>query len=122
MPSDVVALKETAAISHPGYIAFQQFFDLPNQEASSTGTLARKSLWAKQHDLEFPDIPPTVMEILPRKHSHQSVLVLNIYCVPWPRADDFNLLFLKNHITILRRTTAYFGRFQRQYKQFCALR
>ncbi|KAL1481413.1 hypothetical protein MTO96_034479, partial [Rhipicephalus appendiculatus] len=66
-----------------------------NQEAPSTGTLVHKSLTAKQHDLEFPDIPHTVVEILPRKRSHQSLFVLNVYCAPRARADDFHLLFRK---------------------------
>ncbi|KAH7946778.1 hypothetical protein HPB52_004222 [Rhipicephalus sanguineus] len=42
-----------------------------DQEAPSTGTLVHKSLVAKQHDLEFPDIPQTVVEILPRKGLNQ---------------------------------------------------
>ncbi|KAH8025621.1 hypothetical protein HPB51_010682 [Rhipicephalus microplus] len=84
-----------ASVSLPGYIAFQQFTDSHNQEAPSTGTLVHKSLTAKQHDLEFSDIPHTVVEILPRKRSHQSVFILNVYCAPRARADDFNLLFQK---------------------------
>lgn len=95
-PPDVIALQETmASVSLPGYIAFQQFTDSHNQEAPSTGTLVHKSLTAKQHDLEFSDIPHTVVEILPRKRSHQSVFILNVYCAPRARADDFNLLFQK---------------------------
>ncbi|KAH7936027.1 hypothetical protein HPB52_016723 [Rhipicephalus sanguineus] len=71
-PPDVIALQETTSpASLPGYIAFQQFTDGHNQETPSTGTLVHKSLTAKQHDLEFPDIPHTVVEILPRKRSHQ---------------------------------------------------
>ncbi|KAH7976313.1 hypothetical protein HPB52_011735 [Rhipicephalus sanguineus] len=76
-PPDVIALQETAVVSLPGYIAYQQFTDQHNQEAPSTRTLVHKSLTAKQHDLEFPDIPHTVVEILPRKRSHQPLFVLN---------------------------------------------
>ncbi|KAH7950939.1 hypothetical protein HPB52_003227 [Rhipicephalus sanguineus] len=95
-PPDVIALQETTAVvSLPGYIAYQQFTDQHNQEAPSTGTLVHKSLTAKQHDLEFPDIPHTVVEILPRKRSHQPLFVLNVYCAPRARADDFHLLFGK---------------------------
>ncbi|KAH7976796.1 hypothetical protein HPB52_019727 [Rhipicephalus sanguineus] len=95
-PSDVIALQETTAVvSLPGYIGYQQFTDQHNQEAPSTGTLVHKSLTAKQHDLEFPDIPHTVVEILPRKRSHQPLFVINVYCAPRARADDFHLLFRK---------------------------
>lgn len=90
---DVIVLQETSApATLPSYAAYQQ---LDPHGSPCTSTLVHNNLTATQHDIEYTDIPHTLVEILPRKRADRSLFVLNVYCSPRADVENFSRLFRK---------------------------